>query len=226
MAKREIPKFVGQLRDHVGSRVAARERKAGRLPVVIYGHNQPAVFITADKKELTHLLHQHAHLVQVDVKGSIETCIVKELQWDYLGSNIIHVDLARVDLNQKVRVTVGLDFFGEAIGLKDGGTFLDHPHNEIEVECVATDIPGSIRVDVTNLKSEEEITVKQIVLPEGVKAVGNVDAVVAAIRVIMEEKAVEGAGGAEPEVIGKKPEDGAPAAAGDKKAAPAGDKKK
>jgi large subunit ribosomal protein L25 len=220
MAKREIPKFVGQVRDHVGSRVAARERKAGRLPVVIYGHNQPAVFITADKKELTGILHKHAHLVQVDVKGAIETCIVKELQWDHLGSNIIHVDLARVDLNQKVRVVVGLDFFGEAVGLKDGGTFLDHPHNEIEVECVATEIPSSIRVDVTNLKSEEEITVKQIVLPEGVKAVSNADFVVAAIRVILEEKAVEGAGGAEPEVIGKKAEDGAAApAAGDKKAA-------
>ncbi len=212
MAKREIPKFVGQVREHVGSRVAARERKAGRLPLVIYGHNQPAVFITADKKELTLLLRKHAHLVQVDVKGTIETCIVKELQWDYLGTDVIHVDLARVDLTQKVRVVIGLDFFGEAIGLKAGGTFLDHPHNEIEVECLATDIPASIRVDVTNLASEEEITIKQIVLPEGVKAVGNPDAVVAAIRVILEEKAAEGAG-AEPEVIGKKAEDGAAAPA-------------
>lgn len=224
MAKREIPKFVGKVREHVGSRFAARERKAGRLPVVIYGHNQAPVFVTADHKELTHLLHQHAHLVQVDVNGSIETCIVKELQWDYLSTTIIHVDLARVDLNQKVRVSVVLEFFGEAIGLKAGSSFLDHPLNELEVECVATDIPGSIRVDVSNLNVEEEITVKDIKLPEGVKAVTSADAVVAAVRVILEEKAADGAGTAEPEVIGKKAEDGAAPAAGDKK--PAGDAKK
>jgi large subunit ribosomal protein L25 len=227
MAKREIPKFAGKVREHVGSRFAARERKAGRLPVVIYGHNQAPVFVTADHKELTTLLHKHAHLVQVDVGGIIETCIVKELQWDYLSTTILHVDLARVDLNQKVRISVALEFYGEAIGLKAGSSFLDHPLNEVEVECVATDIPGSIRVDVSNLNVGEEITVKDIKLPEGVKAVTSADHVVAAVRVILEEKTVEGAaGGAEPEVIGKKPEDGAAPAAGDKKAAPAGDKKK
>src|SRR5690606_6409047 len=100
-----------------------------------------------------------------------------------------------------------------APGLKGGGTFMEHTLNAIEVECVATDIPDSIRVDVSELNVGGEITVGQIKLPEGVKTTLDANQVVAAIREIIEEKLPEApAGGAEPEVIGKKVDPAAPAA--------------
>lgn len=206
MATRTIPRIDVQIREQVGGKTAAHLRKQGMLPAVIYGHKKDPVHVSVNHRELSDLLHQHTHLLEVDIASSIEPCLVKEIQWDHLGTTIIHVDLARVDLTESVTVSVGLELVGEAIGLKEAGTILQHPMSEIEVTCLASDIPNSIRVDVRELNVDDAITAGQLKLPPGVALAGNADAIVATVKTLAiaeeEEEAVE-AGGDEPEVISR-----------------------
>lgn len=216
MAKREIPKVKVQHRDRLGSRYAARLRKAGQLPVVIYGHKKEAIHATANAEEFHDLLHRNTHLVEVVVDKSTEPCLVKDVQWDHLGSVIVHVDLARVDLNERVKVEVPLVLVGEAPGLKETGAILEHPFTEIEVECLATEIPDNVKADVSNLKVDDTLTVKDIKLPEGVTTTLDPDTIIAVITVVKEEVvevAAPAEGSTEPEVIGKKVEEGVEGAA-------------
>jgi large subunit ribosomal protein L25 len=232
MAKREIPKEKVQQRDRLGSRYAARLRESGQLPVVIYGHKKDPIHASAVAEEIHDLLHRHTHLVEVVVDSTTEPCLVKDVQWDHLGSKIVHIDLARVDLNERVTVDVPLVLVGEAPGLKEAGAILEHPVTEIEVECLATEIPESIKADVSQLKVDDALTIGEIKLPEGVTTTLDADTIVAVISVVKEEVAepvVAAEGGAEPEVIGKKAEEGegaagAPAAGGEKKPAGGGGK--
>jgi large subunit ribosomal protein L25 len=145
------------------------------------------------------------------------------MQWDYLGTTLAHVDLARVDLTEKVRLEVEIELVGEPVGAKAAGAFLQKFHNEIEIECLASQIPESIKIDVTKLEAGEHLSVRDIPLPEGVKAITDPDVAIVGILIAKEEEAaapVEGAA-TEPEVIGRKVEEGEDSAAadGDKKAA-------
>lgn len=227
MAKREIPQLKVASRERLGKRYSMRLRKDGRLPAVVYGHGQDPVHVSADAKEVRTLLHANTHLLNVVLDARTEPCLIKDVQWDHLGSDIVHVDLARVDLTEKVRVEVAIELVGEAIGLKETGTILEHFLNELEIECLATDIPENIKVDVSELKVDEEITVGQVKLPEGVTTTADADTVIAAVHVLAEETepvAAEGAT-AEPEVIGKKAEEGAEGEAAPAAGGKGGDKK-
>lgn len=215
MAKKEIPKVPVQNRERLGSRYSARLRKGGRLPAVIYGHGQETLSVSIDNGQFVDLIESHTRLIEVQVDSKSEPCLVKEVQWDHLGSTIVHVDLARVDLTERISVEVEIELTGEAIGLEESGAILEQPLTSIEVECLATEIPDSIKVDVSNLKVDEAITVGDIKLPEGVTTDADADTIVAAISIVEEEAAPEAPAEAteQPEVIGKKPEEGAEAAA-------------
>jgi len=134
MVSQNIPQIEAQPRDQLGSRHTARVRAAGQLPAVIYGHKQNPVHISFDQKQVTNLLHQHAHLIKVVIETKTEPCLVKSVQWDHLGSNILHLDLARVDLTETVIVEVDLELTGDPVGLKESGAFLQHPMDQIEVK--------------------------------------------------------------------------------------------
>ena len=217
MASSEIPSITVEVRSRLGSRYAARLRKEGRMPLVIYGHKQEPIHISADGNEMIELLRRDTHVLNVDYDSKSESCLVKDIQWDFLGAHIVHVDLARVDLTETVRTTVLLELSGEPVGLKEPGAMLEHPYSEIEVECQAGNIPDRIRVDISEVDLNAPLTVSDLDLPEGVKTTLDSEVVLASISILAEEEepeeAVE-AGEAEPEVIGgKKEEDGEAAAA-------------
>jgi len=210
MGKTKLPKIEVNVRDHVGSRYAARLRGAGQLPAVIYGHKQEPIHVSLDQKHFSDLLHQHTHLLEVTIDSEPQPCLIKDVQWNHLGSEVLHVDLTRVDLTERVTVNIGLELTGEAVGLKEGGALLEHPLSELEIECLAASIPDSIRVDVSDLTVGATVTVGDIELPPGVTAVANPETVIASIRVLAEqpeeEPVIETAEG-EPEIIGKKAEE-------------------
>src|SRR5262245_46272011 len=141
MAKREIPKIKVQPREQLGSRYTARLRKTGRLPAVIYGHKQDPAHVSVDGLEVNELLHKNTHLVEAQLASNTEPFLIRDVQWDHLGAKIIHIDLARVDLNERVTVDVQLEFTGDAIGLKEAGAILEHPFTELAVQCLVTEIP-------------------------------------------------------------------------------------
>ncbi len=208
MATQQIPRLEAELRERHGTRYSRRLRKTGQLPAVVYGHKQDPAHVAVNGEAVTDLLHRHAHLVEVAVNGQAEPCLIKDVQWDHLGSTIVHVDFARVDLTEKVEVEVEVVLFGDAKGLKEAHTFLDQQLKALEVRCLATDIPEVIRVDVSDLAAGESLTVSDLQLPQGVEAVSPPEAVVASIHLAaaaepeVETLPAEGAA-AEPEVLKK-----------------------
>ena len=129
---------------------------------------------------------------------------IKDVQWDHMSSNIIHVDFNRVDLNEEVTVDVEVTVKGDAVGLKTAGAILEHPLGTLEVICKATDIPEMIVVDVSGIEVGEAITVADLKLPAGVKAVTDAETIVATVNIMAEvEEEETDADTEEPEVIGR-----------------------
>jgi large subunit ribosomal protein L25 len=209
-----------QLRNELGSRRTKRLRDAGFVPGVIYGHKEAVIPVTLPRRELVHFLEHGTHVFELGMDGKNETVLVKDVQYDHLGIDVLHVDFARVDLNERVEVTVPLVLRGEPKGEKENGV-LQQLVSDLEIECLVTQIPAEIRHNVADLGLDDEVRIKDLKLPEGVKALQDEDLIVAAVREVKDELAPEAAaeeGAAEPEVIGKgKEEEEAAAAAGGEK---------
>ena len=172
----------------------------------------------AKKKELVTHLHKGVHVFDLGLDGKSEKVLVKDVQFDHLGIEVLHVDFARVSLDERVEVTVPLELKGTPKGEADGGV-LQQIVAELEIECVVTDIPDVITHNVSEMAIDDVVHIKDLKLPPGAKALQDADLIVAMVKVIEEEAGAPAAEGetAEPEVIGRKPEDGE-AAEGDAKA--------
>jgi large subunit ribosomal protein L25 len=196
-------------RKETGSRANKRLRDQGLLPGVIYGHKQDVLPITLPKKETVGHLNKGAHVFTLAVEGKPETVLVKDVQYDHLGMEVIHVDFARVDLNERVKVTIPLELRGTPKGAADGGV-LTQVINDLQLECLVTDIPEVIKFSVAEMELNAVLHIKDLKVPAGVKLLQDGELIVASVKAVVEQAAaepvaVEGAG--EPEVIGKKKED-------------------
>ncbi len=193
-----------QLRDGKGSKKAAGVRAAGLIPAVVYGHKQSPVSIAIPVKDFAATLAHGSRLFSVEVNSKSEAMLLKDVQYDYLGKDILHVDFMRVDLSEKIKVEVPLEVKGVAKGQADGG-IIDVQHTTIEVECVVTSIPESISINVKNLNVGDVIHAKDIKLPDGVTLISDPDALILSCHVLAEEVVAEGEeAAATPEVIGRK----------------------
>ncbi len=203
-------------RSELGSRANKRLRDAGFIPGVIYGHKEAVVPVTLPKKEVVNHLNHGAHVFDLAIDGKSEKVLVKEVQYDHLGLEVLHVDFARVSLDERVEVTVPLELKGTPKGEADGGV-LQQTVQELEIECLVTEIPDAIRHNVSEMALDDVLHIKDLKLPAGAKAMQDEDLIVATVKEIVEEAPAEAPeGSAEPEVIGRKPEDGEDgAAAGD-----------
>ncbi len=203
----KTPSITATTRERTGSRYAQRLRKQGRLPAVIYGHKTDPVSISVDEKEMLTLLKHGTHVLSLNVEGgSKETCLVKELQFGYLGDNVIHVDFARVELDEEVHVHVHLNFVGEPASARKTGAILSHDLTELEVICRVNEIPDEIKVDLNLMGEATVLTVSEVQLPPGLRATTNPSTPVAHISFIHKEEAVGEEvevvpGAEEPEVI-------------------------
>lgn len=218
----QTPSLQAERRERTGTRYAQRLRKTGKLPVVIYGHGKTPAHVSVDAEQIEHAIHSGAHLLSIDLgEKKPETCLVRDVQYDYLGDNIIHVDLTRVDLSETVQVNVPLVWAGEerCAGLKHAGAYLEQLMTDLPVECRADAIPDEIRVDVGELEVGQTITVEQLALPSGVTTQQAPETAVVSVhisRVHEEEEALEAEGAeegemTEPEVIGESKEESKPA---------------
>lgn len=199
-------KVAVQPRTTNGSQAARRLRRQGLIPAVIYGHKEDTVSITLAAEEIEKIIRHGVHVVDLQVDGKTEKTLIREVQWDHLGKDLLHVDFARIAADERVVVTVPLTTRGTAPGVAQGGV-LDQPLHSLSVECLAIQVPESIRVNVGELKLGEFIHVKDLVLPEGVKAMTDPDVVVVhvAAKQVEEEAAPAAAAAesAEPELIGR-----------------------
>ena len=187
-----------------GSKKAAAVRAQGLLPAVIYGHKQESKSVSVELKGFVEGLHSGHRLFELEFDGSKETLLVKQVQYDYLGKDIIHVDFIRVDLNEKANVSVPLTFKGSPKGAAEGG-ILDIHFDSIEINCPVTSIPESIAVKVKALGLGDAVLAKDIELPSGASLITDANAVIVNCHVVTEKpEPVEGEEMTEPEVITEK----------------------
>ena len=207
----QTAKISVQNRTELGSRAMGRLRATGIMPAVIYGHKQAVLPIKMNRKEITNHIDKGSHVFELDVEGATETVLIKDAQYDYLGTFLIHVDFTRVRLDEKVTVTVPVELKGTPKGEADGGK-LQQLIADLQVECLVLDIPSIIRHVVTDMGMDSVLHVKELKLPDGVRCLQDGDQVVAMVREVKEEEAaaaVEAAATVEPEVIGKKDKEAA-----------------
>ena len=194
-------------RQETGSRAARRLRREGLVPAVLYGHGRDTVHLSVPLKEFDHLRHGGARLLDLEIGGTVEPAVVKDLQYDSLGDAVLHVDFARVAMDETITVTVPVELHGLAKGVTSGG-ILDHVIVDIEVSCLPGNIPGNIRIEIADLDIGDVVHIRDIDAPEGVEFLQDPDAPVVTIHppvAAAEEEAVEEVeleAEAEPEVIG------------------------
>lgn len=194
-----------QIREHSGTKSSIKYRNSGRIPAVVYGHKQEPVIVTVDFHDFTEALHHGHRLFNLQTADGKQMVIVKGLQYDHLGKNVIHVDLIRVNVAEKIKVTVPLEAKGIAKGTNEGGVIEEHL-NQIDIECKATEIPEVIYVNVKEVNVGDNLRVSDIELPEGVKLLSPPDLVVVTCSLVAAAKSTEELEEevpVEPEVIGK-----------------------
>jgi large subunit ribosomal protein L25 len=202
-------KLEVKLRQDHGRTPMKRLREAGRTPAVIYGHGEPNVSISVPTKRLDVLVHGGVGMITLD--GDIsETAIIKDLQWNPLGNQILHIDLMRVSKTEAVEVTVAVHTHGVAPGIQEGGMVDIHLH-EIGLKCPAGSIPEEILVEIGELHLGDSIAASELKLPEGATFLGEPEEVVVSCREPMEEPEPTDeepvAEGGQPEVIGRSEEE-------------------
>lgn len=183
-------KLKAQVRDDAGSASAKKARDNGQLPAIVYGHKKESVAITVSAHDFVAGLRHGHRLMDLSIGSKNETVIVKEVQYDHLGRNIIHADLVRVSASEKITVNVPIELKGTAKGTHEGG-MIEEQTDHIEVECKATAIPESIAINIKEVGVGDHLCAKDIVLPDGVKLISDPEMVLVTCHVIVEAKTTE-----------------------------------
>jgi large subunit ribosomal protein L25 len=181
-----------EIRERTGSKSVQKMRKEGKIPAIVYGHKQTPVAISLDAHNFAEGLHHGNRLMDVQIDKKKEKIIIKDLQYDYLGKNIIHADLMRVDVKEMVKVTVPVELKGGATakGTHEGGIIEEHA-DHLEIECKATDIPEAIIVSVKEVGVGDALHARDIALPEGMKLISPPETLLVTCHLVAAAKTTE-----------------------------------
>jgi large subunit ribosomal protein L25 len=201
----ETVELQAQKREGRGTRQAAKVRAQGRIPAVLYGHKEATISVSLPGEELFQAIRHGSRVVDLKMDGATQAALISDVQWDHLGKTILHVDFKRVDKDERIHVHVPVELKGTAPGLTGGGV-LEQPLHTLNIECLATAVPDSVRVIISELHLGGVIHVRDLHLPAGVQVLDDPDAVVVQIKapIAEPEAAPVAPGAAEPEVIGRK----------------------
>ena len=208
-------------RDVIGKQVKAL-RRAGKLPAVIYGRHTDPLNVSLDSHTASLVLGRltSSSLVTIQLDGKEYPALVREKQRDYIKNRLLHVDFLTVSLTETIRATVSVNFVGISPAVKDFNAVLVTNLQSLEVECLPTDLPERIDVDISVLvRPGDSIRVRDVKVSDKVQILNDADTTVAVAtfaKVEEEVAAVPGAEGAapaeaEPELAverGKKEEEG------------------
>ena len=155
-------------RQDTGTVACRRMRTQGLVPGVIYGHQQEALPVSISEHDLGLLLTHGARLLDISLDKKPEKALVKEVQYDHLGARIVHVDLIRVSLDEKIQLEIPIELRGSVEASSHGGGVVDQLLTVVQVECLASNIPEGIQIQTTKLQLGDEIRVKDLSLPSEV----------------------------------------------------------
>jgi len=193
-----------KLRDGHGKRVNRRLRQSGQVPAVLYGHKEKVKSLMLSGEQLDAAVRHGNRFVALSGDVS-ENAFIKDIQWNTWGTEILHVDFARVSEHEKVHVTVAVELRGEAPGVKAGGV-VKHVLHSIELECEAASVPEKIIVNINHLEFGQTLHISDLEMPQGAKPlIDPATAVVSCVAMVEVSDEETAAGeGDEPEVIGRK----------------------
>lgn len=215
-----------ELRQGAGKRIAKDLRKKDLIPAVVYKGGKGAVSLQLSKSDLAEVLHTKAGanvIITLKISGDDpstgsgsrnekakdKTVLIKEIQRSPVKGDILHVDFNEISLTETLKVSVPLASRGEPSGVKKDGGTLEHVMWELQVECLPTNIPEKIEVDVAEMNIGDAVYVKNITPPEGVKVLNDPELIALIVKPPkVEAPAAEAAeeAAAEPELIRKKKE--------------------
>ena len=205
----------GARRSGIGKGVARKLRQTGSIPAVYYGRGEDPIVLTVVVKELEEvILKAEGSNVIVDLKvdgdgGSDRKALIREIQRDPVGGHILHLDLQHISLTERITVEVPIVLTGIPIGVKDGGGILEHLLREVEVECLPTDIPSRLEIDVSALNIGDSLHVSDL-KADRVEIRTEADRAIATVvppTVLEEAKPAEEGAVAEPELVKEKKEE-------------------
>ncbi|HSB34299.1 MAG TPA: 50S ribosomal protein L25 [Nitrospirota bacterium] len=215
-----------QVREKAGKGVARGLRRSQKVPAVLYSHGK-SMPIALGTKDVTKILNseggEHA-LINLKLEGgggAEKLALIKDYQIDPTSGSLIHVDLMEVAMSEKVKISVAVHIVGTAAGVKEGGIF-QYGLRTLEIECTPDLIPDSIEVNVSELKVNESLHVRDIRVAEGIRVLTDGDSTVATIQPPISEAKLEAmltatpavaAEAGEPELVKKPKKEGEEAAA-------------
>ena len=188
-----------------GKNANRRIRQSGRIPAVIYGRGKASMAVSVDPVVIWNILHSDAGrntIFNISVDGSAESpAMVKDYQRHPVKGNLLHVDLMEIAMDRRLVLSVNVELQGEARGVKLEGGILDFVTRAIDIECLPADIPESIKVDVSQLKINDYVRVRDLDLGDKVVILSEPDVVVVTVAPpAKEEVPDEEAAPDEPEV--------------------------
>ncbi len=195
-------------RDVIGKQVRAM-RRDGKMPAVIYGRHTEPVSISLDAHTASLVLGKlsSSSLVTIDVDGTEYPALVREKQRDYIKNRLLHVDFLAVSLDEKITASVRLIFTGLSLAVKDFNAVLVHNIEALEVECLPTDLPVQIEVDISALAHPgDSIRVKDVPVSDKVRVLADPETMVAVATFAKIEEEVEAVPGAEVAAVEGEPE--------------------
>jgi large subunit ribosomal protein L25 len=210
---------------------ARRIRRDGKIPAVVYGAGKEARSVSVDPRQVSRILHSESGyntIFDLTLDGERTKAMIIDWQYEPIKGALLHIDLKRIAMDQRLQVHVPIVLKGEAEGVKQQGGILEQVAREVEVECLPGDIPTAIEVDVSHLVFGKVMRISDLPQPDKVKFLSDPNQPVAHIISVKEEAAPTpeavaaeaAAAPAEPEVIkkGKQevPEEGAEAGAAEK----------
>ncbi|MEM7812296.1 MAG: 50S ribosomal protein L25 [Planctomycetota bacterium] len=164
-----IEPFAVQERPETGTTAVRRLRRASLIPGNVYGHEQDPRPVKAAEEAVRALAYSGHHVVEIDAMGGgKQQAVLKDVQWDALGRDILHFDLQRVDAEEVIQVDVPVHTKGDAPGVIAGG-ILDFTHHAVPVECPAASVPDEIKINIGAMKFGDAFRVSDLEMPEGVK---------------------------------------------------------
>ncbi|HEV8002151.1 MAG TPA: 50S ribosomal protein L25 [Planctomycetaceae bacterium] len=208
-------------RSVMGSTACRRLRRSGKVPGVVYGHHVAPLAIEVTWESLASVLKAGTRVVDIDVDGKAEKAMFRDIQWDTFGVECNHIDLLRIDPNDRVEVEVPILLKGTAPGTLAGGVLDFHLHS-VTIECLAIQIPDNITVKIGDLQMEQAIHVRELELPANTVVKNDPETVVVQVKHIIEVAEPTGEPGAEaaptqPEIVGRKVKETDEDEAGDEK---------
>jgi len=212
----ETVRLKVKLRDKIGTGHARKLRKEGGLPAILYGPHLkislPLEIEQEDLHEFTSRLSKGETVITLDIinekKNKEREVIVKDVQRDWLRGGLQHIDFYEITRGEEVATTVPLSFIGEAKVEKLVGV-VEHLLREMKIECLPSNIPLNIEVDISSLNIGDLVNIKDLLIPSGVKVVNHPEErVVTVLHPIRVEEEVEEKIEEEVEVIGKKEREG------------------